>query len=215
MGACCARLGMAILCHTGDETSVEFLGSRVSNELGSPLRLRRALRAGVRVIAAHCASEGSARDDAGEWRPCVELLFEMMAEPAWRDLLFADISAMTIFKRLHALVLPLERPALFSQLVYGSDYPVPALGGRIVGTVPQPLALRHGGAFGAQLVTMGLVDAAQCAQLHEVFQYNPMLFDLVLKLTVRHPKTGTQLPAALFGAHPLLPPLGEDRGAET
>ena len=51
--AACARLGIAILCHTGAETSVDFLGSRVVNELGNPLRLRRALRAGVKVIAAH------------------------------------------------------------------------------------------------------------------------------------------------------------------
>ena len=92
--AACARLGMALLCHTGSETSVDFLGSRVDNELGNPLRLRRALCAGVRVIAAHCASEGEARDDAGVLRPCHELLFGMMARPEWEQLLFADISAL-------------------------------------------------------------------------------------------------------------------------
>lgn len=127
----------------------------------------------------------------------------------------------------------LAKPELFPRLVYGSDYPVPALGGRIVGTRPQPLALRHRGAFGAQLVTLGLLDAAQSDLLHEVrlhvrtprtraasvhgersrrqvFQYNPLLFDLVLKLTVRHPVTKTMLPAHVFGAHPLLPPFGKD-----
>ena len=92
--AACARLGMALLCHTGSETSVDFLGSRVDNQLGNPLRLRRALRAGVRVIAAHCASEGEARDDAGVLRPCHELLFDMMARAEWKQLLFADISAL-------------------------------------------------------------------------------------------------------------------------
>ena len=44
----------------------------------------------------------------------------------------------------------------------------------------------------------------------QVFQYNPLLFDLVLKLTVRHPVTKAMLPAHVFGAHPLLPPFGKD-----
>lgn len=211
--AACARLGMAILCHTGAETSVDFLGSRVVNELGNPLRLRRALRAGVKVIAAHCASEGEGQEDSGEWRPCQELLFDMMARDEWRGLLFADISALILFKRLHVLVEVLARPALFDRLVYGSDWPVPALGGRTVGTKAQPLALRHGGAIGAQLVLTGLITAAECDALHEVFQFNPLLFDLVLKLTVRHPSTGAMLPASVFSAHPLLPPLGPDVSA--
>ena len=237
--ACCARLGMALLCHTGDETSVDFLGARVRNELGNPLRLRRALDAGVRVIAAHCASEGKQQDDAvrrsgaltpgladlrpicllaragpvpgqGAWRPCHELLFEMMERDEWKELLFADISALILFRRLHVLVELLARPALFPRLVFGSDYPVPALGGRAIGMKPQPIAVRHGGAFTAQLVSSGLIDARQCELLLEVFNYNPVLFDLVLKLTVRHPTTGARLPASVFGAHPMLPVSGKD-----
>ena len=142
-----------------------------------------------------------------------------------------------VFRRLHVLVELLAKPELFPRLVYGSDYPVPALGGRIVGTRPQPLAFRHRGAFGAQLVTLGLLDAAHCDLLHEVrmhartraratsahsrpasrqvFQFNPLLFDLVLKLTVRHPVTKIMLPAHVFGAHPLLPPFGQDVDATT
>ncbi len=113
------------------------------------------------------------------------------------------------------LVEVLARPALFDRLVYGSDWPVPALGGRTIGTKAQPLAVRHGGAIGAQLVLMGLVSAAECELLHEVFQFNPLLFDLVLKLTVRHPSTGAMLPASVFSAHPLLPALGPDASAAT
>ena len=45
----------------------------------------------------------------------------------------------------------LEHPELFPRLVFGSDYPIPALGGRIIGTRPQPLALLHGGAFRPQV----------------------------------------------------------------
>ena len=96
--AACARLGMALLCHTGSETSVDFLGSRVDNQLGNPLRLRRALRAGVRVIAAHCASEGEAPDDAGVLRPCHELLFDMMAR--------AECAGFAIFGWNHGQIQP-------------------------------------------------------------------------------------------------------------
>ena len=106
----------------------------------------------------------------------------MMAEPAWASLLFADISALCIFRRLHVLVELLARPALFPRLVFGSDYPVPALGGRAIGMKPQPIAVRHGGAFTAQLVSSGLIDARQCELLLEVFNYNPVLF-LSEKLT--------------------------------
>jgi len=100
----CARLGVAILCHTGDETSVHFAGASVDNSLGNPLRLRRALRRGVRVIAAHCASEGSAPDDDGRQVSCWQLLLRMMDEPEWKELLFADISALIIFRRVPVLL---------------------------------------------------------------------------------------------------------------
>ena len=99
----------------------------------------------------------------------------------------------------------LEHPEIFPRLVFGSDYPIPALGGRIIGTRPQPLALLHGGAFRPQLVAAGLLTDKQAEALNEVFDYNPLLFDLVLKLTVRHPVTHAQFPASLFGMHPLLP----------
>ena len=72
------------------------------DKLGNPL-LRAALDAGVKVIAAHFASEGRAPDDHGAVRPCWELLLEMMREPKWRHLLLADISAIIIFKRVHVL----------------------------------------------------------------------------------------------------------------
>ena len=93
--------------------------------------------------------------------------------------------------------------------MYGSDYPVPALGGRIIGMKRQPAALFHGGALTPQLVSVGLLTAAEAASLQEVFDYNPLLCDLMIKLTVRHPITGAQFPPTLFGQHPLLPPGGQ------
>ena len=190
----------------------------------------------MKVIVAHFASEGRATDDAGASRPCWELLLEMMAEPRWevkhptgllplsptgvkhpmpppsvhQGLLFADVSALTIFKRLHVFKFVLEHPEVHHRLVFGSDYPVCALGGRIIGTRPQPLALLVDprAAFAPQLVSLGLTTAAEARAIEEVFQYNPLLSDLVLKLTARHPSTGRQLPPGLFGLHPQLPVSG-------
>ena len=206
----CSRLGMAILTHAGDETSVQLLSTgRVDQSLGNPLLLRRALDAGTKVIVAHFASEGSARDDDGIERPCWEILLQMMLEPRYEGLLFADISALTMFKRLHVLKFVLEHPEVHHRLVFGTDYPVCALGGRIIGTRPLPAALLRdpAAAFSPQLVNLGLVSHHQAQALDEVFQYNPILFDLVLKLTVRHPQSGQQFPASLFAMHPDLPIL--------
>ena len=202
----CVELGMTLLVHVGDETSVDMIGARVDNALGNPLLLRRALQRGVRVIAAHCASEGSALDDAGVRCSCFDLLMGMMGQPQWEALLFADISALTIFKRAAKLRALLERPELLPRCIFGSDYPVPCLGGRIIGTKPQPLAVLHGGALTPQLCSLGLLSRDEAGQLDEVFQYNPLLCDLVLKLSVRHPSSGAMLPASLFGAHLLMPP---------
>ncbi len=182
-----------------------MIGARAQNALGNPLLLRRALDKGVRVIAAHFASEGEGLDERGARRECFDLLLGMMAEPRWEKLLFADISAIITFRRVAKLVELLTHPNLFGRCVYGSDYPVPCLGGRIVGTRPQAVALLHGGGFAPQLVALGLVSAAEAKALDEVFQYNPLLFDLVLKLTARHPVSGVRLPASVFGAHALLP----------
>ena len=113
----CARLGVALLCHTGHETSVSFVGAPSDDSLGNPLLLRRPLRAGVKVIAAHCASEGHGRDDDGSRRECFDLLMKMMAEPSWEPLLFADISALVIFRRLKYFGRILDQPQLHSRLV--------------------------------------------------------------------------------------------------
>ena len=51
--------GIALLTHAGEEQAVE---AEEDQELGNPLRLRRALDAGVQVIVAHCASLGTGLD---------------------------------------------------------------------------------------------------------------------------------------------------------
>ncbi len=59
-------LNLTLLTHTGDENSVS--SGFLENFLGNPLRLRVPLEHGVRVVAAHCASEGSCDLFCCNWR---------------------------------------------------------------------------------------------------------------------------------------------------
>ena len=53
-----ARLHLPLLCHTGEEKAIFGVGDQ---DFANLLRLRRALAAGVTVIAAHCATIGAPR----------------------------------------------------------------------------------------------------------------------------------------------------------
>ncbi|MDN5936665.1 MAG: hypothetical protein L0H75_10930, partial [Nitrosospira sp.] len=174
---------MILLSHTGDEHAVET----VDQELGNPLRLRRALERGVTVVALHAASNGSFRDlDAptrasdslpGSSRvPGIDLLMRMMDEPAYVKYLYAEISAITYFNHLDApLRRLLARPDLHHRLINGSDYPIVGLN-----VVIQTGALQRD----------GFITADERQWLNEIYRKNPLLFDFAVKRTVRHPDTG-------------------------
>ena len=78
-----AALRLPLVTHAGDERAVRGFGEA----LGNPLRLRRPLDAGVRVVVAHCASLGSGVDlDRGESGPMVpnfELFARLMDDPRY------------------------------------------------------------------------------------------------------------------------------------
>src|SRR3954464_9600802 len=88
------KLDLPLITHAGLERAV--LGNDLQDG-GNPLRLRRALDAGVRVVVAHCASMGEDRDlDRGGARvDSFELFARLMGEPRYERNLFGDISAMT------------------------------------------------------------------------------------------------------------------------
>ena len=178
-----ARLGLPLITHAGLERAV--VGSD-SQDFGNPLRLRRALEAGVRVVVAHCASMGRDRDlDKGDAGPLVDsfdLFARMMQEPRWQGRLFGDVSAMTQINRAGpALARTLERADWHARLLNGSDYPLP-------GVMP---------IFSVDyLVSLGLVETAAAAVLKEIRAHNPLLFDFVLK---RHLRSGGRaFPASMF-----------------
>ncbi|MCA9592740.1 MAG: amidohydrolase family protein [Myxococcales bacterium] len=169
-----ATLDVPLLCHTGEEQAVQ---SDEWQELGNPLRLRRALEKGVRVVAAHCASLGSVRDLDDPMDRSIsafDALLRMLNDRRWEKNLFADISAMTQVQRAgRPLRDMLIAKHLHPRLLYGSDYPLPAI---------DPLVSTR------LLEGDGYITGADRALLNRIYAQNPLLFDFVLKrrLSVEH-----------------------------
>jgi uncharacterized protein len=163
-----ARLNLPLLTHGGEEKAVH--GGSMS-ELNNPLRLRRPLDQGVRVIIAHCASLGESIDiDRGPNGPRLdgfELFQRLMDEPRYEGRLFGDISAVTQANRPESILATLiRRVEWHARLINGSDYPLP-------GVVPLFSPRRF--------VKQQFLTDAQAQVLSEIRRYNPLLFDFVLK----------------------------------
>jgi len=184
------ELGVVLLSHAGEEKAVE---AEEDQRLGNPLHLRRPLDHGVKVIAAHCAGLGENPDlDHPDRRlvPNFQLFMRLMEEKRYEGLLFGDISAMTQRNRLGVpLTTILERTDLHARLVNGSDYPLPAIN----------IVISTGA-----LARAGYITRAERTGLNELYDYNPLLFDFVLKRTLKVPGAGQRLPASVFMANPAL-----------
>jgi mannonate dehydratase len=167
-----ARLKMPVITHAGEERAV--IGTDIQ-EYGNPLRLRRALDAGVRVVVAHCASMGEDRDtDKGPHGPMVssfELFARLFDTEKYTQHLFGDIAAMPQTNRAApALARVLEREDWHPRLLNGSDYPLPGL---------MPIfSVKY-------LVSLGLVQESAVELLTYIREFNPLLFDFVLKRHLR------------------------------
>jgi predicted TIM-barrel fold metal-dependent hydrolase len=185
------KWNMTLLAHTGDEHAVDAS----AQALGNPLRLRRALDAGVKVIFAHCAGCGVGSDlDDPEHRRVdnFDLFLRVMGEKRYEGLAFGELSAATQVNRpKRVLETLLARTDLHPRLVNGSDYPLPAINA-LFST--------------RKLQLEGFVTADERRSLNEIYDFNPLLFDLALKRTVKHPETGARFPAAVFLANPALGP---------
>jgi hypothetical protein len=175
-------LGLSLLTHAGEEKAVGAAGAQA---LGNPLRLRRPLDAGLTVIVAHCASLGCNEDldHPGRKASSYELFLRLMAVERYRGRLFGEISAMTQVNRLGTFRKLLQDPVLQDRLLNGSDYPLPAMN-LVVWT--------------SQAVRQGLITRRERRALNEIYRVNPLLFDFVLKRTVKDPKRGQRLPGTLF-----------------
>ena len=184
------QLDLILLSHGGEEKAVE---AEEDQKLGNPLLLRRALDHGVKVIVAHCAGLGTNEDlDSKDREQCdnFDLFLRLMDEKRYEGLVFGEISAMTQFNRIgKPLETILAREDLHDRLVNGSDYPLPAVN-ILIRTKP--------------LVKQGYLTSAEGESLKEIYNYNPLLFDFVLKRTLRHPQSRKPLPASVFMTNPSL-----------
>ncbi|MFN0243950.1 MAG: amidohydrolase family protein [Planctomycetota bacterium] len=182
---------MALLTHAGEEQAVD---SAHGHDFGNPLRLRRALDRGVKVIVAHCATLGDfedSEDPARSSRPAFELFLRLMDDPRYEGLAFGEISAICQSNRDSANVATLlARSDLHARLVNGSDWPLPAIDA-IVST--------------RAFESAGFLTRQEREALDELYDFNPWLFDLVLKRTLHNPQTGAQFSPRVFEEHPLLP----------
>jgi len=106
-----------------------------------------------------------------------------MDEKRYEGLVFGELSAMTQFNRSEKLRTMLAREDLHERIVNGSDYPLPAVN-LLIRTRP--------------LVKQGYINADEAASLKEIYDYNPLLFDFVLKRTLRLPGTSKRFPASVF-----------------
>lgn len=196
--------GMVILSHIGEEQAVE---AEEDQALGNPLKFRRPLNAGVKIIMAHCGSLGTNADlDSPGKEPVssFELFLRLMDDPRYEGQLFGDISAMTQFNRLPGpLNGLLQRPQIQKRLVNGSDYPLPAIN----------IVIRT-----SDMVDHGYISEEERELLNEIYDYNPLLFDYVLKRTAKLPGTELGLAPEMFMANPALPiptsPVSEPADAE-
>jgi mannonate dehydratase len=181
-----ARFRIPLITHAGMERAVDA----EAQELGNPLRLRRALEHGVRVVVAHCASLGQDRDlDRGENAPLAdsfELFARLMGEPEWEGRLFGDISAMTQLNRVGPpLARVIERDDWHARLLNGSDYPLPGV---------MPL-------YSTQTIAeQGFIERTAAPVLRSIREHNPLLFDFVLKRNLRW--QGKRLSDSVFQTRP-------------
>jgi len=176
-----ARLSLPLITHCGEEKATQ---SHNLIPLGNPLRLRRALDAGVRVVAAHCASSG---DDEDLDRPrtrqkSFDLFVRLMERPEWKENLFGDISAIVLRNRKpKVLQTLLTREDWHGRLLNGSDYPLPG----ILPLISLPQLARH-----------GLLPKESVADLQALRQVNSLHFDLALKRSLNW--QGKSFPPQVF-----------------
>ena len=109
------RHGLPLLSHTGKEHTL----SAFPNALNHPRHLQAALDRGVTVIAAHCGARLFLHD-CSHFRPWCAMALQ-------HERFYGDIGAFAVMTRCRALTHLQRDPRLLRKIVYGSDFPAPAL----------------------------------------------------------------------------------------
>ena len=184
------ELDMILLSHSGQEDTVPVVKFQ---PLNNPLLFRLPLEIGVKVVLAHCGGKGTAKDldNNNKMVDQHELFFRLMDEPKYEGLLFGDISAMVQSNRCgKPLADILNKREHHHRLLYGSDYPLPAINAGI------SLKLLH---------KLKYLDKVDIDPLCDIYKKNPLLFSFALKRRLRDPNDPSyRLPATMFYYKPEL-----------
>lgn len=184
------ELDMTLITHTGEEKAVE---GEEYQKLGNPLRFRKALDTGARIVMAHFASLGQCEDldnPKSDKKSCFDLFWRLMEEERYKNNLYGETSALTLYTRLgKPLNTLLQNPKVAARVVHGSDYPLPAIN----------ILYRT-----SQYVEEGYLPKSYQEPLNEIYRYNPLLYNLVVKRNLGHPKTGSKMANIIFHGKDLL-----------
>ncbi len=177
------KYNMVLLSHAGEEKAVE---GEAYQELANPLRLRKPLDMGLKVLVAHLASRGQCKDTDNNsvLVDCFDLFWRMFNNQKYVGTLYSEISSLLIYERLgKPLDTILENPALQKRVAYGSDYPLPAINW-IYRT--------------SDLLKKGYITEEEKTLADEIYRVNPVLYHFVLNRIVKHPKTGQKFTLDAF-----------------
>lgn len=189
------ELGIALLSHTGKEHTLRVPSE--DEDLGNPLRLRRALDAGVTVVMLHAGRDGEEDSDspnAGAPRSYFERFMEMMREEAYEGRLFGEISVLPYVGTHDEMAQVFADPELRCRMLDGSDYPNPALD--IVKRLSGGLFEPNGPLRWSKSDSVETLRVRRDA-LEEIRKQNPLLYDFVLKRSLRFPLRGRKGPVPL------------------
>jgi hypothetical protein len=125
---------------------------------------------------------------SSSWINNFDLFLRLMKQEKYKGILYGEISAITQANRLPAPLIELIRHRdLHDRLINGSDYPLPGLN----------VVIRT-----KKLMQEGFITKQEIKTLNEIYRVNPLLFDFVVKRTIRLPETGGSLPSTIFTGHP-------------
>jgi len=177
------KYDMTLLSHAGHEQAVH---AEELQAFGNPLHLRVPLDMGVKVILAHCGTLGENIDldnpENGEVSNYL-LFLRLMNEDKYKPLLRSDISAISQYNRYQEGFQVLdESEEIKSRLVYGSDYPLPG-----INFLTRTSSIQKD----------GFITSMEEEVLNEIYESNPLLFDVVLKKLVRS-KSGNKFNREVF-----------------
>lgn len=187
-----AAESMILISHTGHEEATHVLSEK-NQHFGSPFLLKKILHTNVhgkkaRVIMAHAGGDCSLQTEGVD---SFQQFQQMMDQPAYIGQLYGDISALTLTKNIAHMKLLIEqlskgsKSSYHNRIIYGSDYPLPA----IYALYPVDALIKH-----------GYLDPNLRDLLKEIFKYNPMVFDYVVKRNIQHPVSKEYFPKRVFFA---------------